>query len=77
MGASQPGAPGAFCSRWLSPGHDSRGTGPTHPELNAPPSIGSDFSGGSDGKESTSIAGDPGSIPVSRRFPGEGNGNPL
>ena len=36
MGASQPGAPGAFCSRWLSPGHDSRGTGPTHPELNDP-----------------------------------------
>ena len=40
MGASQPGAPGAFCSRWLSPGHDSRGTGPTHPELNAPPALG-------------------------------------
>ena len=74
MGASQPGAPGAFCSRWLSPGHDSRGTGPTHPELNDPQHC---VSSGSDGKESTSNAGDPGSIPVSRRFPGEGNGNPL
>ena len=42
-----------------------------------PPSIGSDFPGGSDGKESTSNAGDPGSTPVSRRSPGEGNGTPL
>ena len=32
---------------------------------------------GSDGKESTCNAGDPGSIPWSRRFPGEGNSNPL
>ena len=32
---------------------------------------------GSDGKESTCNAGDPGSIPGSRRSPGEGNGNPL
>ena len=31
----------------------------------------------SDGKESTCNEGDPGSIPGSRRFPGEGNGNPL
>ena len=31
----------------------------------------------SDGKESARNAGDPGSIPGSRRFPGEGNGNPL
>ena len=32
---------------------------------------------GSDSKESTCNAGDPGSIPESRRFPGEGHGNPL
>ena len=35
------------------------------------------FPGGSDGKESVCNAGDPGSIPGSGRFPGEGNGNPL
>ena len=33
--------------------------------------------GGSDGKESTRNARDPGSIPGSGRSPGEGNGNPL
>ena len=33
--------------------------------------------GGSDGKASPCNAGDPGSIPGSERFPGEGNGNPL
>ena len=33
--------------------------------------------GGSDGKESSCNAGDPGSIPGSGRSPGEGNGNPL
>ena len=33
--------------------------------------------GGSDGKESTCDAGDPGSIPASGRSSGEGNGNPL
>ena len=33
--------------------------------------------GGSDGKESACNAGDPCSIPVSGRSPGEGNGNPL
>ena len=32
---------------------------------------------GSDGKESASSVGDPGSIPGSGRSPGEGNGNPL
>ena len=32
---------------------------------------------GSDGKASAYNAGDPGSIPGSRRSPGEGNGNPL
>ena len=32
---------------------------------------------GSDSKESASQAGDPGSIPGSRRSPGEGNGIPL
>ena len=31
----------------------------------------------SDGKESACSAGDLGSIPGSRRFPGEGNGNSL
>ena len=31
----------------------------------------------SDGKESLCNSGDPGSIPGSGRFPGEGNGNPL
>ena len=31
----------------------------------------------SDGKESLCNAGDPGSIPGSGRFPGEGNGNLL
>ena len=35
------------------------------------------FPGGSDGKASACNAGDPGSIPGSRRSPGEGNGNPL
>ena len=35
------------------------------------------FPGGSDGKESPCNAGDPGSIPESGRFLGEGNGNPL
>ena len=39
--------------------------------------IDSDFPGRSDGKESVCNAGDPGSIPGSGRFPGEGNGNPL
>ena len=33
--------------------------------------------GGSDSKESACKAGDSGSIPVSGRSPGEGNGNPL
>ena len=32
---------------------------------------------GSDGKESTCQAGDPGLIPGLGRSPGEGNGNPL
>ena len=35
------------------------------------------FPGGSDSKESDCNAGDPGSIPGFRRYPGEGNGNPL
>ena len=35
------------------------------------------FPGGSDHKESTCNAGDPGSIPGLGRSPGEGNGNPL
>ena len=34
-------------------------------------------SGGLDGKASVYNAGDPGSIPVLGRSPGEGNGNPL
>ena len=33
--------------------------------------------GGSDGKEPACNAGDPRSIPGSRKFPGEGNGSPL
>ena len=33
--------------------------------------------GGSDGKESTFNAGDPGPIPGLERYPGEGNGNLL
>ena len=36
-----------------------------------------DFPGGSDGKASAYSVGDPGSIPGSRRSPGEGNGTPL
>ena len=35
------------------------------------------FPGGSDGKESASNAGDPGSVPGLKRSPGEGNGYPL
>ena len=35
------------------------------------------FTGGSDGKESTCNAGDPGSVPGCGRSPREGNGNPL
>ena len=35
------------------------------------------FPGGSVGKESACNAGDTGSIPVSGRSPGEGNGNPF
>ena len=35
------------------------------------------FPGGSDGKEFTCNAGDPGSIPGLGRSPGEGNGNLL
>ena len=35
------------------------------------------FPGGSDSKESSCNAGDPGSIPGLGRAPGEGNGNPL
>ena len=35
------------------------------------------FLGGSDGKESACIAGDPGSIPGSGISPGEGNDYPL
>ena len=35
------------------------------------------FPGGSDSKASAYNAGDPGSIPGSGRYPGEGNGNSL
>ena len=35
------------------------------------------FPGGSDGKASVYNAGDPGSIPGSEKYPGEGNGNPF
>ena len=37
----------------------------------------SDFLDGSDGKESACNMGDPGSIPGSGRYPGEGSGNLL
>ena len=36
-----------------------------------------DFPGGSDSKEPACNAGDPGSIPGTRRSPGESNGNQL
>ena len=36
-----------------------------------------DFTGGSDGKEPASNAGDLGLIPELGRSPGEGNGNPF
>ena len=36
-----------------------------------------DFPSGSDGQESACSVGDPDSIPMSGRSPGEGNGNPL
>ena len=39
--------------------------------------LGLGFPGGSVDKESACNAGDRGSIPGSRRSPGEGNGNPL
>ena len=35
------------------------------------------FPGDSEGKESASNAGDPGSVPQLGRYPGEGNSNPL
>ena len=35
------------------------------------------YSGGSEVKASACTAGNPGSIPGSGRYPGEGNGNPL
>ena len=41
------------------------------------PVVDENFPGGSDGKVSAYNMGDPGSIPGSGRFPGEGNGNPL
>ena len=43
--------------------------------LKAPIACG--FPGGSEVKEPACNVGDPGSIPGSRRLPGEGNGNPL
>ena len=42
-------------------------------KINAPEAIASLY--GSDSKESTCNTGDPGLIPGSGRFPGEGNGN--
>ena len=49
---------------------DKRGLGSLQRNQCDPP-------GGSNGKESTCNAGDPGPIPGSGRSPGEGNGNPL
>ena len=43
----------------------------------APPPVIRDFPGGSLVKDPPASAGDAGSIPGSRRSPGEGNGNPL
>ena len=47
------------------------------PDLPPMPIWASDFPRGSDGKESSCNAGDPGLISGSRRSPGEGNGNSL
>ena len=47
------------------------------PPTEGPFRIWMDFPGGSDGKQSAFSAGDPGSIPGSRRSPGEKNGYPL
>ena len=41
------------------------------------PQVTLDFPGGSQGKASAYNMGDPRSVPGLRRFPGEGNGNPL
>ena len=45
--------------------------------LNYKPQVSEIIPDNSDGKESSCNAGDPGSIPGSGRFPGEGNINPL
>ena len=49
----------------------------THTHTHTHTHIYMDFLGSSDGKASTCNVGDMGSIPVSGRSPGEGNGNPL
>ena len=54
-----------LCLRLPVPGLISRAPVPPH---------GVSFPGGSGGKESACDGGDPGSIPGSRRSPGEGNG---
>ena len=41
------------------------------------PNLRDGFPSGSVGKNPPAKAGDPGSIPGSKRSPGEGNGNPL
>ena len=46
-------------------------------EMNPSPGLLWGFPGGSQGKESTHNAGDPGSSPWSARSPGEENGYPL
>ena len=46
-------------------------------EMNPSPGLLWGFPGGSQGKESTHNAGDPGSSPRSARSPGEENGYPL
>ena len=45
--------------------------------MNKSPFLSWGFPGGLEVKVSASNVGDPGSIPGSRRSPGEGNGNPL
>ena len=49
---------------------------PSHP-LSVLSSVGKTFPDSSVGREPACNAGDPGSIPGSGRFPGEGNGKPL
>ena len=55
----------------------SKGRWESHPQQDASCSTALDLPGGSGGKESTSNAGELGSIPGLGRSSGEGNGNPT